>query len=83
MSSLTLLVSILAVVLVTCTGLNRYEWQLGAYNQLQVRRNSRNGTSAWGSVCDDSFNNNTADAVCGFMGYNNAIGWHRANRVIK
>ena len=41
---------------------------------LQVQRNG----SAWGTVCDDDFNDVTARVICGWIGYKYLIFWRTA-----
>ena len=55
-----------------------------ATDQLQVRKSG----GAWGSVCDDRFNDNTAHAVCNWIGKINGIqnmgfSWSKAGRTLR
>ena len=55
-----------------------------ATDQLQVRKPG----GAWGSVCNDGFNDNTAHALCNWMSKINGIkytgyGWSMAGRTLK
>ena len=41
---------------------------------LEVRRDG----SEWGSVCDDSFNDASANVACRWLGYESATSWSAA-----
>ena len=63
-----------------------YEWIVdNSTDQLQVRKSG----GAWGSVCDDGFDDNTAHAVCNWISKMegtqllNGYSWTTADTVLK
>ena len=62
-----------------------YSWRLsntdGGFSDNQgILLVSRSDSDSWGTVCDDSFDNSTAEVICGWLGFDNMVSWYNTGR---